>query len=201
MTEENGGSSSMTVISQPWADRLRFLHSFIRAPHLVGSVVPSSRHLTDAMMRKVPFTSAERIVELGAGTGVFTQALAQGVRPEAQVLLFEQDQRLRALLSERYPRFYVEPDALGLLHVLDRVKWGKNSVDVILSGLPFACFPKGRREELLAQVASALKPGGLFVAFQYSWQMKRSLANQFSEMSIEFVPRNFPPAFVYTCRN
>jgi phospholipid N-methyltransferase len=191
----------MSVLSQPWSDRLRFFHSFIKSPHLVGSVVPSSRYLTDAMMRKIPFESASRIVELGAGTGVFTKALAHLAQPESQVLIFEQDKRLREPLQNRYPQFHVETDALELLLALDRYEWGRESVDVIVSGLPFACFPQKLRDELLGQVVGALKPGGIFVAFQYSWQMKRQFSEQFSELSMEFVPMNLPPAFVYTCRN
>jgi len=49
-------------------------------------------------------------------------------------------------------------------------------------------------------VYHSLKPGGLFIAFQYSQQMKKLLGEHFSIEKIEFVPLNIPPAFVYVCR-
>ncbi|AUS08455.1 phospholipid methyltransferase [Laceyella sacchari] len=191
---------SMTILSQPWVERLRFFHTFIKTPHLVGSVAPSSRYLTKAMMSKIPFSSASTIVELGAGTGVFTKALAQLAQPGSHVMIFEQDEPLRKSLQTRFPQFQIESDALELLRVLEQNKLGRNQVDVIVSGLPFACFSQGLRDALLEQVTGALKPGGMFVAFQYSLQMKRQFSEWFAEMSLEFVPMNLPPAFVYTCR-
>lgn len=50
------------------------------------------------------------------------------------------------------------------------------------------------------QILSSLKEDGLFIAFQYSKQMKKQLEQHFVIERICFVPRNLPPAFVYVCR-
>ena len=73
-------------------------------------------------------------------------------------------------------------------------------LDCILSGLPFFNFPQEVRDQLVDQVYRALRPGGVFIAFQYSRQMKRQLGELFEIEQIAFVPLNLPPAFVYVCR-
>jgi len=73
-------------------------------------------------------------------------------------------------------------------------------LDCIFSGLPFFNFESELRKTLVAQIVQALKPGGLFIAFQYSLQMKKILSEHFIIETIPFVPLNIPPAFVYVCR-
>lgn len=41
----------------------------------------------------------------------------------------------------------------------------------------------------MRQIIHALKPGGLFIAFQYSQQMKNQLLQNFEIEHIHFVPR------------
>lgn len=55
------------------------------------------------------------------------------------------------------------------------------------------------RETIIQTVCRSLKPGGIFMAFQYSLQMKAMLKQCFGEVGIHFVPSNIPPAFVYRC--
>lgn len=52
--------------------------------------------------------------------------------------------------------------------------------------------------EVIAWSDSFWKPT-TFVAFQYSLQMKNMLNNYFDKVTIDFVPLNMPPAFVYYC--
>ena len=73
-------------------------------------------------------------------------------------------------------------------------------IDCILSGLPFFNFSQLIRDKLIEQIIMSLKPGGLFIAFQYSQQMKKQLSQHFDIEEILFVPMNVPPAFVYICR-
>jgi phospholipid N-methyltransferase len=76
---------------------------------------------------------------------------------------------------------------------------GLYQVDCILSGLPFTNFSQSLRDRILDGVLEALKPGGLFIAFQYSPHMKNQLSRRFAKVELSFVPLNIPPAFVYYC--
>ena len=67
------------------------------------------------------------------------------------------------------------------------------------SRLPFTVLPQEVSENILNAVQNALKPGGRFVAYQYSSIMKPKLAARFSDIRTKFVPINIPPAFVYDC--
>src|ERR1041385_3438460 len=57
------------------AERFRFLGSFLREPARVGSFVPSSPALAQAMLRGCDLRNARTVVEFGAGTGAFTRLI------------------------------------------------------------------------------------------------------------------------------
>ncbi|SFX80895.1 hypothetical protein SAMN04487866_12815 [Thermoactinomyces sp. DSM 45891] len=65
-----------------------------------------------------------------------------------------------------------------------------DGVDVIVSGLQFANFPQQLRDQILTGVLSTLNPGGLFITFQYSFQLKAQLGTLFSQVDISFIPIN-----------
>ncbi|HEY7126695.1 MAG TPA: methyltransferase domain-containing protein [Ktedonobacterales bacterium] len=178
--------------------RARFFEKFVHSPRMIGSVTPSSVFLVRAMLAPIPWHSIQTIVELGAGTGVMTRGIRRQLAPSGTALLFEQDAEMCSLLRQSYPEWIVEPTAERLAEAL--TSYGIQQVDCIVSGLPFANFTQYTRQEILANVLQALKPGGLFIAFQYSLQMKKQFCAHFDPISITFVPLNVPPAFVYVCR-
>ncbi|MFD2370118.1 class I SAM-dependent methyltransferase [Brevibacillus sp. GCM10020057] len=179
-------------------ERLMFFYNFLQAPGQVGSITPSSRALAKQMMEPIDWARADTIVELGAGTGVFTKWIDELKRPDAKLVSFEKEDKMRNRLELFYPGVLFHEDAVELVRVLDGA--GLDKADAIISGLPFANFPQALRDQIMDQVYAALKPGGVFVAFQYSLQMKRQLQSVFSDVSVKLVPFNVPPAFVYVCR-
>lgn len=177
--------------------RVAFLYKFFLEPGKIGSITPSSSFLTSAMLADLPWDRMETIVELGAGTGVFTHFIAEHKKESGQVLVIERDFVMCKLLRIAHPTFHYGAKA-------ERLDWllhwhNLPPADCIISGLPFAAFSKPLRHEIVAAVYRSLKPGGIFVAFQYSLQMRKTLHNYFHKVSIDFVPLNMPPAFVYYC--
>ncbi|MBB6730582.1 class I SAM-dependent methyltransferase [Cohnella zeiphila] len=175
-----------------------FFRKFVQDPKQVGSVAPSSRFLAEAMTRPIPWEKAVSVAELGAGTGAITREIAKRARPSTNVYLFEKDAKMRRRLAEAYPQYGCFANAENVLDVLERA--GLEPLDGIVSGLPFYNFSESLRSRLIGQIEGALKPDGLFVAFQYSLQMKKRLAAAFEIERIGFVALNLPPAFVYVCR-
>jgi len=182
----------------PSENRL-FLRKFLQYPKQVGSIVPSSKYLAAMMVGAVPWREVAAIAELGAGTGAITRYITQKAGEHVKVYAFEKDAKMRRMLQQRFPRIACAANAVNLTRILENN--GEDQLDCILSGLPFYNFPPQLRDRILGQVAAGLKPGGLFVAFQYSLQMRKHLAERFVIERIGFVPFNFPPAFVYVCRN
>jgi phosphatidylethanolamine/phosphatidyl-N-methylethanolamine N-methyltransferase len=50
-----------------------FIKQFWAEKKMVGSMTPSSRFLTQKMLKNIDFKKVKLIVELGPGTGVFYQ--------------------------------------------------------------------------------------------------------------------------------
>jgi len=114
------------------------------------------------------------------------------------VFLFEMDDKMKSELEVNYPSFKCYSNACHLNKIMSQN--GIGQLDCVISGLPFFNFSRDVREPLLNEITDALKPGGYFIAFQYSLQMKKYLSEKFIVEKIDFVPFNFPPAFVYVCR-
>jgi phospholipid N-methyltransferase len=177
---------------------LMFLHKFIQNPKRIGSVLPSSRFLANKMVQSVPWNKVKSIAELGSGTGAVTRFIKSSVFESTKVFLFEMDENMKANLQKQYPKFVCHTNACHITNVIKQ--HDVEQLDCIISGLPFFNFPWELRENVTDQIIKALKPGGYFIAFQYSLQMKKHLVNLFDIERINFVPLNFPPAFVYICR-
>lgn len=179
-------------------DKLLFFLKFIRSPKQIGSITPSSPALTKGMLNPLQWEGQKVIVELGAGTGVFTRHIQQLRSEESRFILFEKDDHLRQRLYTQLPDVSCYPDASELTSVLSAE--GIKEVDSIVSGLPFANFPEEKRDVILSQVHASLKKDGLFITFQYSLHMKQSLQARFSDVQVKLVVGNIPPAFVYICK-
>jgi phospholipid N-methyltransferase len=188
-------------------DHGRMLSTFVRNPFRTGTVVPSSRALAELMVEDMGLATAETVVELGPGTGVFTRLIAERVRPDVPVLAFEIDETLARELQSRFPRVrVVNESAENLKHHLRAL--GREAADAILSGLPWSNFSRELQERLLGAVVAGLRPGARFATFAYipaaylpAGRRFRSLleASFHRVTTTRVVYRNFPPAFVYRC--
>ncbi|WNS43114.1 methyltransferase domain-containing protein [Paenibacillus sp. MMS20-IR301] len=179
-------------------EHLLFLRGFLRDPLRVGSILPSSPALAETLVRCIPWAEIHSVAELGAGTGTITRLIDLHRADSSQVFLFERNKTMRTYLKERFPAFMFHSNASYLLKKLNDE--GVSQLDCILCGLPFFNFSDEMRERLLHQIVQALKPGGYFVAYRFSLQMKKHFAARFTIERVEFVGRNFPPAYVYVCR-
>lgn len=174
-----------------------FLGRWLKAPHRIGALAPSSRYLARAMARQVDIRQARLVVELGGGTGSITRALlATGLAPE-RLIVVERDERLHHLLAEHFPGLRVlRGDAAELVALLRPL--GITSVSSIVSGLPLLSMPKRLRHRIVDQSFALLGERGALVQFTYG------IASPLPEREFAVsgrvtarVWRNFPPAFVW----
>ncbi len=182
-------------------DRTTFLRSFLRDWRTIGSVTPSSRFLVGAMLDRVDFGHARRVVEYGPGTGVFTREALRRLGPDGRLLALDTERHFIDALRERLPdpRLVAAPgSAASVERHLAALGW--DGVDVILSGIPYTAMPKELREAILRASAAALAPGGLFLAYQYSPYIRPLLGRYFDRVETRWVPLNLPPAFYFACR-
>lgn len=179
-------------------ERFMFFSKFIQSPGSIGSITPSSSYLVGNMLNSLPWNRINTVIELGAGTGVFTKQICEKKKPDSTLIIFEKDGQMREKLKQVYPGCYYSSDAENICRVLQELNLSE--VDCIISGLPFACFPQYLRERLLYNIVASLKEEGYFIAFQYSLQMKKLFSQSFKEVKVSIVPFNIPPAFVYHCK-
>lgn len=178
-------------------ERVRFFRSFLTHPRQVGAVLPTSRRAVRDMLDMANFAQARCVVELGAGTGVYTEEILKRLRPDAWFLAFEIDPDLATTLSERFEdrRLWVIKDsAENIEGYLDGAK-----VDVLVSGLPFTSLPEPVKQNIFSQITRVLAPGGVMVAIQYSAMVKRDLERIFASVRRRISPLNVPPAFLFAC--
>jgi phospholipid N-methyltransferase len=184
-----------------------FFHEFLRTPKVTGAVAPSSAALARRMVERVDFQAAKVVVEYGAGTGVFTHEVVSRLRPDATFLVFELNRELAGVVQRRFPRARVYQDsAARVAHYL--ALNGRDHVDVVISGLPWAAFPGHLQDQILEPTVRLLRPGGRFSTFAYlqglalpgGVRLCRSLKRCFSRVEISPVTwQNVPPAIVYWC--
>ena len=78
-----------------------FIKQFIKNKKMVGAVSPSSRFLGEKMLCNIDFSKEKIIVELGPGTGVFTDMIINRMAPDAKLLVFELNDNFFESLNER----------------------------------------------------------------------------------------------------
>lgn len=190
------------------SEHSRLLGAFVRRPGRTGAIAPSSRELAELMATGMGIETADTVVELGAGTGVFTRLIGERVRQGTVALAFEIDGRLARELDGTIPGVRIVNDSAE--RIADHLRSeGREAADSILSGLPWASFSRELQQTLLGAVLRALRPGGQFATFAYvpaAWlppgrRFRAMLKQGFATVeTTRIVWGNVPPAFVYRCR-
>jgi phospholipid N-methyltransferase len=183
------------------SDTLLFLKSWLRDPSRIGAVAPSGRALAKLITADLT-PSDKTIIELGPGTGAFTEALiARGIE-EHRLALIEADPDFARTLKLRFPAASVlAMDATDLGEVaalFDR------PADAIISGLPLLSMANDTVEAILSGAFRHLRPGGSLYQFTYvprcpvPWRVMYELGLEAHHLGSAWV--NLPPAFVYRLR-
>jgi phosphatidylethanolamine/phosphatidyl-N-methylethanolamine N-methyltransferase len=183
--------------------RRHFFIAALRSPFKIGSLVPSSRGLAKAMAGAVDVSRVGAVIELGAGTGVVTQALVKaGIAPNDLVVI-ERDEGLHHVMSSQFPHLNVlKADAMHLDAVL--AEHGITKVNAIVSSLPFLSMPKEVREAIWHHMATLIGEDGLIVQFTYGPKSPISVPTlrkyKLHGRRIKLVVANVPPAHVWVYR-
>jgi len=179
-----------------------FFRQWLRNPRAIAALSPSSRQLAKHMIEQLPH-GARRVIELGGGTGVFTQALiAHGIHPEA-LLVVELNEELHQLLHQRFPKVHVVcGDAQALKSIVHANGFDVDGkVDAVISGLGLLSMSRATQRAILKGVFAVLGDEGRFIQFTYgpASPVSRELLNELdlnvNRASIAWM--NVPPATVY----
>ena len=182
---------------------LYFFGRFLRHPRQVGALLPSSRHLGDAMVRDLALRPDDVVVEYGPGTGALTATIARRVAAAGgRYLGIERDAGFHAMLQQRFAELDFEHgDVLEVRDIL--ASRGLPAPRAILSGLPLILLPA--MDAIVDTAAELLPVGGEFRTFSYlqsyvtpgASRLRQRMRQRFTGFTMgRLVLRNLPPAWV-----
>src|ERR1700674_5390418 len=152
-----------------------FFKRFLKRPFQIASIMPSSKALVERVADKINFDRARVIAEYGPGEGVHSREIARRMRGDAQLLLFELDSAFSRDLQRQFandPRVHVlNHDAAAL--PLEMRRRGIAECDYILSRIPFSILKIDKKRALLKKTYEALAPGGSFIIYQVTNELKQ----------------------------
>ena len=175
-----------------------FIVEWIQEPMIVGALCPSSRSLAEAMANHVDMTKSGYHIELGAGTGVVTQALLDRGIDSNRLIVIERSPRFVAILRKRFPNLrIVKGDATQLDRILAAELDHDVGIASIVSSLPLRSLATEVRSSIIDQWALLLDNEGQVIQFSYFLFSQSSLnPKSFQEIKSKLVLSNLPPAKV-----
>lgn len=176
-----------------------FLRRWLAHPLQMGSIVPSSPALCERLVRLAWPMPGRLVLELGAGTGVISQALlAAGLAPE-HLIVVEIDPGLVAHLRQTLPgACVIAGDARRLPELLPERFLGR--IGSVICGIPLVLLPRAEQKQFIDAI-SAVAPGRGFRHFSYCMTSPLPAAQHGLRAAREaWVPRNFPPASIWHYR-
>jgi phosphatidylethanolamine/phosphatidyl-N-methylethanolamine N-methyltransferase len=201
-TDAKGDAAAALAIER--SSTLSFVEAFIRQPLTVGSFWPSSAVLARVVVDSCDFNPEDTVIELGPGTGAFTERLLQRLDERGRLLALEISPTNIGLLQRRFPSCRVIHDsAENMACHLDGER-----ADCIVSGLAWGNMLPAAQDRIFDAILSSLATEGQFVAFGYihavwfptTQRFRRRLFRSFERVEITpIIWRNLPPAFVYRC--
>jgi len=191
-------SGAITRVLKPIKTWSTFFREFAKHPAMIGSIIPSSPALVEAMLAPVHWQGTRLFVEYGPGLGTFTRPILEMMGPDAMLIAIDTNagfiQHLNENISDRRFRA-VHGSAADVRRII--AEHGFREADYVLSGLPFSTLPEGVDEAIMAETRLALRPGGSFLVYQYSRRVSALLERHFGrvERGIEWL--NIPPCRMF----
>lgn len=179
-------------------DKFRFFSAWSRNPGRVAAIAPSGRALAALITREIgPETGP--VLELGPGTGVFTQALIGRGVAEHDVTMIEYDAQFARLLAARFPLAKVM--RMDATELADHFPAQPDQFGAVICGLGLMTMRPDRLEALVRSAFALMAPGAAFYMFTYGRRcsVSKKILDHIGLKAerVGTVLRNLPPASVY----
>jgi phospholipid N-methyltransferase len=161
----------------------------------VGALTQSSRYAIQRIIENLP-VHPKCIIEYGPGDGITTEKLLEHLHPEGTLIAVESNKSFTEKLEQISDKrlIIVHDDAT---HISAKIReFAPHGADAVVSGIPFSFIEKADRETIVKNTERGLRPGGVFIVYQYSTLLAPLLKHYFKKVGISFEPRNIPPYFI-----
>lgn len=152
-----------------------FFKEFMKDPKNMGSMLPSSPWLAKRITALIPpkennHLPPQRYLEVGPGTGVFTEEIIKKLRPQDHLDLVDNTPSLCEQLKKQFrhlPNVHI--------HCMDIQNWQpEHPYDAVVSGLPLNNFPPAVVKTILVALKNFVKNNGKLSYFEY-WDKFRKV--------------------------
>jgi phospholipid N-methyltransferase len=180
--------------------RLLFARTFLKNPVMLGSVIPSSRFLIDAVLEPVDWEHTRVLVEYGPGVGTITGEILKRMRADATLIIIEMNAEFVRFLREAFVvarLVVIDGSAANVRQIL--ADHGFDGANYIISGIPLGSMPLAIREHIVRETKEALAPGGAFIVYQFTSRVLPELQRVFEVVKRGREWLNVLPAHLFFC--
>ncbi len=177
---------------------------FITDIRNTGAIMPSSRFLVDAAvnqlkdhLRRNP-SKPVRILELGPGTGVFTRALVNSLRPADILDVVELNSSFYKMVHDRF-----HGGSVSVYHMSVLDFQAPEPYDFIYSSIPYRALPSSISTAIWKKKQRLAKFDGTIIYYRYvspaplKPSLERDMLRRYLSRT-EIIWRNMPPAQLFT---
>lgn len=181
--------------------KINFFVQFLKKPKSVGSIVPSSRSLSDQVVKSIDFSRDLCIFEFGPGDGIFTTKIYSKMTILSKLYIIESNLDFYLRLKAKFENCQNIEVIHDSVENIENICVDRNisSIDYIISGIPYLSLGGRFLKKVLKKSSKLLK--GEFILFQYTRRLEPIFKRVFKNVSHTKVVRNIPPAFVYILNN
>ncbi len=171
--------------------------SFTKNLRTTGAFSETSKFVVNKISKFVLNTHTQIIIEYGAGHGNITRGILSKMHPNSCLYAFEINEQFCETLKE------IKDDRLIIInasasdvgkHLLE-----SNSIDCIISSLPFTFITNNDKKQILTESQNLLKKGHYMTQVLYSTIHLKFFSFFFVECMSNII-LNFPPAYIYECK-
>lgn len=173
-------------------ERIVFLLQQIKNGKKNASITPSSKFLAKQMLKWIDWDQIDCVIELGAGTWIFTEHIIKHAKPNTKIIIIEVEDVYAEILQDKFKDTILleKDDVKNIEHI--RQKHGLKKIDLIISWLPF--LPA---ESIHKEIKDYTSQGTIFRSFTYQPATFKKKYADFPIRYIGFTFLNVPPARVY----
>lgn len=156
-------------------DPFSFFRAFWREKNQIGSILPSSRKLAQAMSASIGKSLGKRrILEVGVGTGAVTGEIIKVLGKKDHLTLLEPYQPFFQRLETLLPLWSATKISPAIVLQATRIQEFQSDqrFDAIVCSLPFSNFTPTDVEEIFEKFWHLLTPEGYVIYYEY-WGLRR----------------------------